>query len=94
MPNEQLEWTWDPQKGRANRRKHGVSFAEAVIALEDPLAITVPDETRAEERFVTMGQDSERRLIVVVWLPREPGGRIISARKATPRERRRYEEKP
>jgi hypothetical protein len=94
VPNEQLEWTWDPQKGRANRRKHGVSFAEAVIALEDPLAITVPDETRAEERFVTMGQDSERRLIVVVWLPREPGGRIISARKATPRERRRYEEKP
>jgi uncharacterized DUF497 family protein len=91
--NEQSEWTWDSRKARANRRKHGVSFAEAVIALEDPLAITVPDETRAEERFVTLGQDSEGRLIVVAWLPWEGGGRIISARKAAPRERRSYEEK-
>jgi hypothetical protein len=94
VPNERAEWTWDLQKARANRRKHGVSFAEAIVALQDPLATTVTDEARAEERFVTIGQDSEGRLIVVVWLPREPGGRIISARKATPRERRSYEEKP
>jgi uncharacterized DUF497 family protein len=61
--------------------------------LEDLLAVTVPDKTRVEERFVTMGQDSEGRLLVVAWLPRERGGRIVSARKATSRERRSYEEK-
>jgi hypothetical protein len=94
VPDQRPEWTWDPQKARANRRKHGVSFAEAVIALEDLLAVTVPDKTQVEERFVTMGQDSEGRLIVVAWVPRERGGRIVSARKATPRERRSYEEKP
>ena len=93
MP-EGVEWIWDPEKARSNRRKHGVSFAEAVIALEDPLALTVPDRTRAEERLVTMGQDSDGRLIVVAWIPLGRAGRIISARKATPRERHHYEEEP
>jgi uncharacterized DUF497 family protein len=93
VPHEVPEWTWDPEKARSNRRKHGISFADAVIALEDPLALTVPDRTRGEERLVTMGQDSEGKLIVVAWIPREVGGRIVSARKATPRERRSYEEK-
>ena len=59
------EWTWDLEKARANLRKHGVSFAEAVIALEDPLALTVPDRKREEERLATVGQESEGRLIVV-----------------------------
>ena len=88
------EWTWDPEKARANLRKHGVSFAEAVIALEDPLALTVPDRTREEERLVTVGQESEGRLIVVSWVPRGRVGRFLSARKATSRERRSYEEIP
>lgn len=86
------EWTWDPEKAIANRRKHGVSFAEAVIALEDPLALTIPDRSRSEERLVTMGEDSNGALVVVAWIPQERGGRILSARKATPRERRSYEE--
>jgi hypothetical protein len=86
------EWTWDPEKARTNLRKHGVSFAEAVIALEDPLALTVPDRMREEERLVTVGQESDGRLIVVAWVSRGRGGRILSARKATPRERRSYEE--
>jgi uncharacterized protein len=86
------EWTWDLEKARANLRKHGVSFAEAVIALEDPLALTVPDRMREEERLVTVGQESDGRLIVVAWVSRGRGGRILSARKATPRERRSYEE--
>jgi len=59
VPDEVPEWTWDPEKARSNRRKHGVSFADAVTALEDPLALTVPDKTRTDERLVTMGQDSE-----------------------------------
>ena len=95
MPEEEVpEWTWDPEKARLNRRKHGLSFAEAVIALEDPLALTVPDRARDEERLVTVGQDSEGRFIVVAWIPLGRGGRIISARRATPRERRNYEENP
>jgi uncharacterized protein len=94
VPVEVPEWTWDPQKARANRRKHGVSFAEALIALEDPLALTIPDRTRDEERLVTIGLNAEGTLIVVAWSPLEQGGRILSARKATPRERRSYEEKP
>jgi uncharacterized DUF497 family protein len=93
VPDEVQEWTWDPEKARSNRRKHGVSFADAVTALEDPLALTVPDKTRTDERFVTMGQDSEGKLIVIAWIPLERGGRIVSARKATPRERRSYERK-
>jgi uncharacterized DUF497 family protein len=93
VPDEVSGWTWDLEKARSNRRKHGVSFADAVIALEDPLALTVPDKTRTEDRFVTMGQGSEGKLIVVAWIPLGRGGRIVSVRKATPRERRSYEEK-
>jgi uncharacterized DUF497 family protein len=56
--------------------------------------LTVPDRARDEERLVTVGQDSEGRFIVVAWIPLGRGGRIISARRATPRERRNYEENP
>lgn len=77
-----------------NVRKHGVSFAEAIIVLEDPLALTVADRTRGEERIVTIGQGSEETLVVVAWIPQGRGGRIFSARKVTPRERRNYEELP
>ncbi|HEX9689759.1 MAG TPA: BrnT family toxin [Thermoanaerobaculia bacterium] len=48
MPEEVPEWTWDPEKARLNRRKHGLSFAEAVIALEGPLALTTERETRSD----------------------------------------------
>jgi hypothetical protein len=94
VPDEVPEWTWNIEKARKNLQKHGVSFAEAVIALEDPLALTIPDRTRDEERLVTVGQNAEGAVIVVAWIPMEQGGRILSARKATPRERRSYEEKP
>jgi len=59
--------------------------------LDDDLAITIRDETSGEERFVTLGIDALGRLLVVVYTSREDCIRIISARKATPRERRRYE---
>lgn len=85
-------WRWDPEKAVENRRKHRVGFAEAVIALSDPLALTVPDEQRNEPRMVTIGADSSGRLLVVAWAPRGPGGRIVSARRATARERSYYEE--
>jgi uncharacterized DUF497 family protein len=82
---------WDPSKAASNLRKHGVDFAEAAIALEDPLAFTVSDAEAAELRQVTLSYDATGRLLVVVWTLRAGSTRIISAREATPRERREYE---
>jgi uncharacterized DUF497 family protein len=83
---------WDPVKARANLRDHGVRFADAVTALEDEKAISVRDDRAAEERWVTIGIDSLARVLVVVYTWRGEQIRMISARPATPRERRQYEE--
>ncbi len=84
---------WDPRKERLNARKHGVHFADAVSALEDDQALTMRDPfAEAEERWVTLGLDSLGRLLVVVYAWRGERIRLISARKATPGERDRYEE--
>jgi uncharacterized DUF497 family protein len=84
---------WDPDKARSNSRKHGISFADAVFALEDEGALTIRDSFfDEEERWVTMGLDALGRLLVVVYTWRGESLRLISARKATARERRRYEE--
>ena len=83
---------WDPGKARLNLQKHGVSFADAVGALEDEGAITIRDPiSDEEERWITMGLDALGRVLVVIYTWRKDNVRIISARKATPRERRRYE---
>lgn len=94
VPDEVPEWTWNIEKARGNLRKHGVAFAEALTALEDPLALTIPDRARGEERFVTIGLAADGALLVVAWTSRGTGGRILSARRATRRERRNYEEEP
>lgn len=94
VPDEEPEWTWNIDKARGNVRKHGVLFAEAVTALEDPLALTIPGRARGEERFVTIGLAADGALLVVAWSPRGTGGRILSARRATRRERLTYEEEP
>lgn len=84
---------WDPAKARANFTKHGVRFADAVTALEDDLALTIRDlSLEGEERWVTIGLDASRRLLVVVYTWRGERVRLISARHATPHERRQYEE--
>lgn len=87
-----MEFEWDPAKADANRRKHGVAFADAVGVFEDPYALTRPDPFPAEARLATLGRDFLDRLIVVVWTYRNDGIRLISARRATPRERRHYAE--
>ncbi len=88
-----MEYEWDPAKARRNLEKHGVDFADAVVALEDQLALTVEDtHSVTEERFVTLGVDSIGQLLVVVYSWRDERIRLISARKATGRERRQYEE--
>jgi uncharacterized protein len=76
-----------------NSQKHGISFADAVAALEDDVALTMRDPySSEEERWVTMGLDALGRVLVVVYTWRGEILRLISARKATASERRRYEE--
>jgi hypothetical protein len=83
---------WDPAKARSNLRKHRVRFADAVSALEDEHAISVRDESASEERWITVGIDCLARVLVVVYTWRVDEVRLISARPATPRESRQYEE--
>ncbi len=85
---------WDPSKAEANLRKHGVSFVEAATAFGDPLSLLWPDpeHSQGEQRYLVMGLSDAHRLVVVSFADREPMTRLISARLATKRERRRYEE--
>jgi uncharacterized DUF497 family protein len=84
---------WDPAKARLNRKKHGVDFADAAVALEDEFALTIEDtSSRGEQRFVTLCRDPQEHVIVVVFTLRGDTVRIISAREATGRERKAYEE--
>ncbi len=88
-----MEYEWDPAKAEANLRKHDVDFADAVIALEDELALTLIDpESEREDRYVSLGMDALSRLLVTVFTLRGERIRIISSRRATPSERHRYEE--
>ncbi|MEO8362134.1 MAG: BrnT family toxin [Vicinamibacteria bacterium] len=85
---------WDSTKARANALKHGVRFREASSVFRDSLATTFPDpsHSRHEERFVTVGISTAGRILVVAHTDRAHATRLISARPATPRERRFYEE--
>ena len=89
-----LQFTWDPQKAASNLRKHKVGFPEGATAFADPLSLTIPDPDHSvgEERFVLIGQSERRRLVVVAHVERGDLIRIISARLATRRERKTYEE--
>lgn len=86
-----VEIEFDPEKAKSNRRKHGVTFAQAEEALCDPMALTIEDSyTHGEQRFVTLGMDAIGRVLVVVHTPRGDAVRIISARKASPGESENY----
>jgi uncharacterized DUF497 family protein len=76
-----MEFEWDPEKARANLRKHGVSFDEAATVFLDALSLTGddPDHSVGEERFVTFGLSSIGRLLVVGYTERSERIRIISA---------------
>ena len=89
-----LTFEWDPEKAQANLGKHGVSFSEAATVFADPLSFTIddPEHSTSEQRFITMGLSYEHRLLVVGHYDHEDRVRIITARVATPRERRTYEE--
>jgi len=84
-----MEW----EKAKQNLKKHGVSFEEAVTVFYDPLSATFddPDHSVGEYRYITIGLSSRDRLIVVAHTERGENLRIINARPATSRERKRHE---
>jgi len=87
-----VRFEWDPAKAASNRRKHDVAFEEAAECFEDPLALVL-DEHRHPERLILIGQSKRQRLVFTVYAEKTTATiRIISARLATHRERRRYEE--
>ncbi|MBI4676793.1 MAG: BrnT family toxin [Elusimicrobia bacterium] len=90
-----MRFEWDPNKAKANIKKHGISFEEATTVFGDPLSITIydPAYSNGEDRFVTMGMSAMGQLVVVVHSDRANGIRIISARRATGAEGRKYYEK-
>ncbi len=82
----------DPVKAAANLKNHGVSFADAEGVLFDPLAVTVEDpDALGERRFVSIGLGSAGEVLVVVYTERNGDYRLISARRATRKERKTYE---
>jgi len=87
-----MNYEWDTNKAKSNYKKHGIRFADAVGVFEDENAITIEDDHEKEDRFITIGRDFLSRILVVVYTFRDIAIRIISARKATARERKMYEE--
>jgi len=90
-----LGFEWDPRKAAINIAKHAVSFEEAATVFGDPLGLirSDPRHSMVEERYVILGVSRPRRLLAVMFVNRNERVRIISARRATRRERRNYEEK-
>ena len=80
--------TWDPNKAKINFKNHKIRFSDVY----DPFAMTLEAQVvAAEQRFVTIGSDAVGRIIAIVYSYRADNIRLISARKATPTERKQYE---
>jgi uncharacterized protein len=87
-----MRFQYDPAKAAANVRRHGVSFADAEGVLEDPLALTIEDpDAQGERRYAVIGLGSAGDLLVVIYTERAEEYRLISARRATRKERKTYE---
>ena len=93
----ELSFDWDSRKNTANQRKHGISFEEAATVFSDEQALLIddPEHSSDEERFVLLGMSAALRARVVCHCYREGDDliRIISARKATRKERSMYAER-
>ena len=89
-----MTYEWSPRKAAQNRTRHGVSFEEAATVFLDPLATTYsdPDPSDDEDREITIGSSTIRRLLFVAHVLRSERVRLISARPVTPRERRQHEQ--
>lgn len=90
-----LNFEWDARKARANLRKHGVSFDEAGTVFGDPLSIAISDpaHSKEEERWILLGRSGHQRILVVVHVVRGKNIRVISARRATTKEKGQYAKK-
>ena len=87
-----MEIIWNPQKAEANFRKHKIRFSDAESVLFDPMALTIEDQIiDQEQRFLSVGSDAFGRILVIVYAYHGDTIRLISARKATPKERKYYE---
>jgi len=88
-----MQFEWDREKAKKNDKKHKMSFDEAMTVFDDPLSATFddPDHSVDEQRLITVGYSSRRRLLVVSHTERGKSVRIISARLATTQERKRHE---
>lgn len=88
-----LNVEWDSEKAEQNKRKHGVSFEEALTVLADPLSSTLPDQDHSERevRMLLLGRAATGRYLIVSLTERGDAVRLISARVMTARERRSYE---
>lgn len=92
-----IQFEWDEVKALSNIEKHGVTFEEAVTAFQDPFLITFFDEYHSdyEDRFMSIGISERQRLLLVIHADRDNNSiRIISARRATKKERETYEQQP
>lgn len=90
----EFRFEWDETKAEQNIEKHGVSFEEASTVFGDPLSNTIYDEKHSmnEDRWIDIGRSAQDRLLVVMYTERGDRIRIISARLATVRERKQYEQ--
>ena len=87
-----MEIKWNPQKAEANFRKHKIRFSDAESVLFDPMTLTIEDQIiDQEQRFLSVGSDVFGRILVIVYAYHGETIRLISARKATPKERKYYE---
>ena len=87
-----VEVEWDGRKAEANLRKHGIAFDDAQTVLYDVLALALVNDGHAETRVVRIGADALGRILVIVYTLRDGRHRLISARRATAHECRRYTE--
>jgi uncharacterized DUF497 family protein len=87
------DFEWDQAKARANLKKHGVSFSEAATCFLDPEAFTAPDKAYSD-RFILIGLSQQLRVLFVVSAEAGERIRIVSARKASPAQRKVYEHGP
>jgi hypothetical protein len=88
-----MKYEWDPEKDRRNQSKHGIGFEEAATVFGDAFALTWEDREHSEQEYrtLTLGYTETHRLIIVAHIEHEDRTRIITAREATPVERRLYE---
>lgn len=87
-----MRLAWDRRKAELNARKHGITFEEAATVFSDPLAVIIEDENHPENSRI-IGESIAARILLVVFVGRDRDlVRLISARRATRHERRRYEE--